>query len=112
MKNQEKPVRFSIDQIKQLPVWICWNQEPDSKGKMTKRPKVPVPKLDKAQRKYVLYGAAAQNDPKNWRDFQTAKDAAEKCGVSGVAICTNGELALIDLDDHDGNGLNNLLNIV
>ena len=105
MKNQEKPVRFSIDQIKQLPVWICWNQEPDSKGKMTKRPKVPVPKLDKAQRKYVLYGAAAQNDPKNWRDFQTAKDAAEKCGVSGVAICTNGELALIDLDDHDGNGL-------
>lgn len=111
-----------MEQLKKKPIWVLWKSMKDRKGRMIKVPFCPTPVLDRAERKNVLRKASSIREG-DWTDYQTALKAAQNFDIQirsreqddlvdmsdrrpdGVGIVAAGGIVLIDLDDHNGNGL-------
>jgi primase-polymerase (primpol)-like protein len=83
---QAQKERFIPESMKQKNQWVCW--------RLDGRKKLPFNARTGTM--------ASSTDQSTWSDYQTAQDAAEKYGYSGVGIVLNGDgLICIDLDDSD-----------
>ena len=79
------------EELKKLNQWVCWRLTPDKDG--GKPRKVPIdPKTGKA---------AASNKPETWTDYDTAADALERYGYTGLGFMFTKECGVVGVDiDH------------
>ena len=79
---------YSIRQLKEQPIWLCWRKKKTQDGRVTKVPVSP-------------YGGATGTDEAHrstWADYETARAAAGKNGWDGVGFVIPEGYAFLDLD--------------
>ena len=79
---------LSIQQLKDMPIWLCWNKRVKQKGRATKVPISPfgtTTGTDKAHRR-------------SWTTYAVACAAANKQGWDGVGFVIPEGIAFLDLD--------------
>lgn len=79
------------EELKQLNRWVCYRLVPDKKsGKPKKMPVNPVTGQN-----------AKSNDPSSWTDFETASEAVDKYGFTGIGFMFTLEDGYVGVDiDH------------
>lgn len=79
---------YTIRQLKEQPIWLCWRKKRTPDGRVTKVPVSP-------------YGGATGTDEAHrstWADYETARAAARKNSWDGVGFVIPEGYAFLDLD--------------
>lgn len=76
-------------ELKEKKQWVCWRRTVDKDGKDKKLPINPV-----------TGKSASSNDPSSWSDYETAKEAVERFGYTGIgfAFREGGGIVGVDID--------------
>lgn len=79
------------EELKNMKQWVCWRLTPDKDG--GKPRKMPI--------NPVTGKAAASNKPETWSDYNTAVDAKDRYGYTGIGFMFTKEAGVVGVDiDH------------
>lgn len=79
------------EELKKMKQWVCWRLTPDKDG--GKPRKMPI--------NPVTGKAAASNKPETWSDYDTAVDAKDRYGYTGIGFMFTKEAGVVGVDiDH------------